>query len=111
MRIHSNITRLSHLITTSTHHVPNVHHPKAVPLCATCVYPMVVFALILVLIAVGLVVRRVVWWRNNVQLEKEYAKYAKYAKYTKYVQYIELASQEKDDTNTTTSYPATSVLI
>ena len=70
-----------------------------------CVYPMVVFALILVLLAVGLVVRRVVWWRNNVQLEKGYAKYAKYA------QYIELASQEKDDTNTTTSYPATSVLI
>ena len=106
MRIHSNITRLSHLITTSTYHVPNVHHPKAVPLCATCVYPMVVFALILVLIAVGLVVRRVVWWRNNMQLEKGYAKY------TKYAQYIELASQEKDDTNTTTSsYPATSVLI
>jgi hypothetical protein len=69
---------------------------------------MVVFALILVLLAVGLVVRRVVWWRNNVQLEKGYAKYAKYAKYA---QYIELASQEKDDTNTTTSYPATSVLI
>ena len=102
MRIHSNLTRLSHLITTSTYHVPNVHHPKAVPLCAMCVYPMVVFALILVLLAVGLVVRRVVWWRNNVQLEKGYAKYA---------QYIELASQEKDDTNTTTSYPATSVLI
>ena len=101
MRIHSNITHLSHLITTSTHHVPNVHL-KAVPLCATCVYPMVVFALILVLLAVGLVVRRVVWWRNNIQLEKGYARYA---------QYIELGSQEKDDTNTTTSYPATSVLI
>lgn len=57
----------NHLITIRTHHVvPNVHR-KVVPFCTTSV----------------------VWWRNNVQLEKGYA------------QYIELAGNEKDVTNTT----------
>ena len=85
-----------------------------------CVYPMVVFALILVLIAVGLVVRRVVWWRNNVQLEKGYAQYMKYTELTsvinenvdeEYGQESHTGIQNRTQEVSQAAYPATSVLI